>query len=490
MKAVRLYIIITCVFMLSMVHAGQWTSSGFLDALDRLENTRGAFLPEEQVIQAARICEDRNNSLLKTIRAIQRPKNSMPAIFGKPTRAVSRQECIAYPAGSWSRQICLGALGLITEPPAEITEKHQQPRQVNTPDAPKYWPKANIPIKMPPKKAQPEPPFMPIPVNTKVYLMLCKERANLYWFTTDGRFGRVTRQNTFQMPRAMCKLSNGNILVLDQPVYTTGQTRLWNVNLDGRANPIAQWPANDKTIPIDRPSQMMVHRGIVYFTDQINGLISYDKQTGLRQIFKPSRSTRRYGGIAITPQGLLLFANGFNNQALGTIQTGMKLNRMTGRILAFNTGNRQTSVVATDSDTALWMPRALAWRPDGTLFLLDEGWREKTEKFYVNAHKRYNQIKEYNKVRGYETMAHADGTLFRVHQGRLVPVAVKIGNRSLKHPWGLAADTDGHLIIADPSMLDNSGQVNGAAVRYSPEGQTTYLFQNQKGFQPIWVLPN
>ncbi len=94
----------------------QWTYQAFSQALPKFEQRRGAFLPEEQAIRAARIFPGVTDAEIQALVAIQRPKNQMPRIFG-PTRAVTPAEAASSPAGSWARVICEAALGQRTTPP-------------------------------------------------------------------------------------------------------------------------------------------------------------------------------------------------------------------------------------------------------------------------------------------------------------------------------------------------------------------------------------
>jgi len=89
----------------------EWTINHFFDELPKLEKRRGAALPAEQAVAAAKSFPGCTATSLSTLRAMQNPKNAMPAVFG-PTRPVTQAEAKSYPVGSLHRRICEGALGI------------------------------------------------------------------------------------------------------------------------------------------------------------------------------------------------------------------------------------------------------------------------------------------------------------------------------------------------------------------------------------------
>lgn len=447
-----------------------WDIGTFFQELEKLEKTRDACLPEEQAVRAAQAFHGCTAQDINALRALQWPKNQMPAVFG-PTRPMTRAECVRYPERSWARVIGEAALGLRDTAP-EVAPPPPVPD-----DRPKYWPKSNIPTQMPPRPPKPEPPAGPPPAGTSVYWLLCAERANLYWFATDGRLGRLFAEGPFRMPHAMCYGPDGNILVLDMPVYTAQPAILWSVSPAGQALALAQWPRNDPNVPLDRPTQILWHNRMLLVSDQIKGLLVWRPGKQLRQVMKPLEHTRRYGGLAFEPGGRLLIAHGFDSRMTGVFPNLVPV-PVPAQILALDFAAGTAAELANDAQGALWMPRSMAIA-GGVLWIADEGMRAKNETTYTGG----------SPGRAQQTRAHSDGGLQKVRGGRIEFVPVAVGGRVLRHPWGLTLDGDGSLLVASPAMTDPSGRIHGAVVRYTPGVGGTYLFQGRDTFQPLWVLP-
>jgi hypothetical protein len=122
-------------------------------------------------------------------------------------------------------------------------------------------------------------------------------------------------------------------------------------------------------------------------------------------------------------------------------------------------GNRNTTVVATDQQAGLFNPHSMAITSDGTVYITDRG------------------------------VAIGEQACLQMVQGsRITPLKIKIGNRGLRWPCGMIADSDDSLVIADPYMWSPQG-ASGTIIRYVPRThQCTYLFLGQGDYNPLGVV--
>jgi hypothetical protein len=387
-----------------------------------------------------------------------------------------------------------------------------------------YWPQtpkwAKDAMKPPTNRPKEEPPQGNPPPNARAYYMICKERAHLYWFTVDGRFGRLTSQEVFRSPVAMCKGPDNTLWVMDLPKWRTDPTILWEIRPDGTAQAIDQWrrESYDPGVPIQWPTQMAYRNGYLFISDEWFGLVVRHPDRRLQIVVNPlmppthskaemmaksmntehgtsdpKRYTKKFGGIAFHPSGAVLFGQGFYHRIRVNPmhpQQSMPSTTEPGGVLAADFNQRQIRFIASDEKEALWKPRAMLLTQQGEIYITDEGQPDRQRKNpHTGAGKKPWMPPGSGQLPSLvtETDVGEIGSLQKVVGNQVTRVAVRIGNRSLRRPWGLSMDYDGSILICDPAMWDEQGN-SGAVVRFSPNLGASYLFLGRGKYNPLGVL--
>ena len=315
--------------------------------------------------------------------------------------------------------------------------------------------------------------------------MICRERQNLYWFTPNGQIGRVTTRSVFRNPIAMCQGPGSSVYVMDLPVWTKDGIVLWQVDRSGNARSLGRWVNDLETPgPLSRPTQITCRDGVLYIADQIKGLLAYQASGQLKVIVQPQSGIGRYGGVAFDASGDLLLAHGFYHKTSGDYRA-MSVATFPAGLLRVPANGQPPAYLASDQGGALWFPRAIAIA-GGTIYMTDQGKRAETVAYGWDA--SYGPGVWQNPS-GWETSSHEVGCLQQVKGNHIVRLRISVAGRPLLAPWGLSLDRDGSLLIADPAMADESGKINGAVVRYTPDAGAIYLLGGKDTYQPVGVLP-
>jgi hypothetical protein len=298
------------------------------------------------------------------------------------------------------------------------------------------------------------------------YLMLCQERPHLYWFIQGGGFFRLTNQGVFRAPTAMCPGPKGGVLVMDLPRLAADATILWQVSNQGHASPVCRWQPGGL---IKCPTQMIWAGKQLFISDSDNGLLVVTRDGSVNRLLYPGNIAQeggqpmgpakgRFGGICTDGRALYVAQGGYH-----------KTRRRSSHVISFNTSSVPgcvmrlvsgggASVIGTDGGGALFTPKAMVMDVNGRLFVTDYGQKN-----------------------------HEYAGLKILSQGRLIDVPVRVGNRSLRGPWGISLDRDGALLVADPLMWNARGN-SGIALRVVPGGPSQILFSGNGQHRPIAVL--
>lgn len=336
---------------------------------------------------------------------------------------------------------------------------------------PKYWPKSQnwVNKALHPDKHQAPEPGQAIPrPGQPHYLMLCKERAHLYWFIPGGGFFRLTNQGMFRAPIAMCPGPRGGVLVLDLPRLTSEPTILWHVSNQGQVSSVHQWPPGGGLL-ISRPTQMAWVGNQLYISDANNGLLVVNGDGSVNRLLYPGNiaveggqsmgpAKGRFGGICTDGRALYVAQGGYHKtpQRMSKV-VSFNTSSVPGCVMRLVSGGGG-SVIGTDAGGALFTPKAMVINRNGLLFVTDYGQKD-------------------NEYAGLKILS----------QGRLTDVAVRVGNRSLRGPWGISLDRDGSLLVADPLMWNEQGKT-GIVLSVIPGGPSRILFSGNGSYRPISVL--
>lgn len=336
---------------------------------------------------------------------------------------------------------------------------------------PQYWPKSQnwVNKALHPDNRPAAEPEQAIPrPDQPHYLMLCKERAHLYWFMPGGGFYRLTNQGAFRAPVTMCPGPQEGVLVMDLPRLRSEPTILWHVSNQGQVSSVFLWQPGGGLM-ISRPTQMAWIGNQLYISDSDNGLLAVNRDGSVNRLLYPGNiavdggqsmgpAKGRFGGICASGGTLYVAQGGYH-----------KTPRSPSHVVSFNTSSvpgcvmRLTSegaasVIGTDENGALFTPKAMVMDRNGRLFVTDYG-RKNNE----------------------------NAALKILSQGLILDVPVRVGNRSLRGPWGISLDRDGALLVADPLMWNEAGN-SGIALRVIPGGACQILFRGNGDYRPIAVL--
>lgn len=299
------------------------------------------------------------------------------------------------------------------------------------------------------------------------YLMICKERPHVYWFVPGGGFFRLTNQGLFRAPMAICPGPQGGVLVIDLPRIVNEDTVLWHVSNMGQVSQVFRWQPGGL---VKRPTQMAWIGSQLYISDSDNGLLAVNQNGSVNRLLYPGNiaveegqpmgaANGRFGGLC-TDGSALYVAQGNYHKAFRNSSHAISFNTSSvpGCVMRLVSGGG-ASVIGTDDGGALFTPKAMVMDRNGRLFVTDYGQKD-------------------NQYAALKILA----------QGRITDVPVRVGNRSLRGPWGISLDRDGALLIADPLMWNAEGNT-GIALRVIPGGPSQILFSGNGNYRPIAVLP-
>ncbi|WP_321491835.1 hypothetical protein [uncultured Desulfobacter sp.] len=348
------------------------------------------------------------------------------------------------------------------------TPSHNQTQDQDS--QPRYWPKSPnwVNDALHTKKHQVQEPVQAFPrPNQPHYVMICRECPHLYWFSPAAGFYRFTQQNIFRAPVAMCPGPRDGFLIMDLPRLTSEATILWQVSNQGQASALFSWQPGGL---VKRPTQIAWIGNQLYVSDADNGLLAVNQNGSVQQLLYPGNIAEeggqpmgpakgRFGGLCTDGKDLFVAQGNYHKTPRNNAQ-GISFNTRSvpGCVMRLGSNGR-TFVMGTDTGGALFRPKAMVLDRNGRLFVTDYGTKE-------------------NKYASLKTLS----------QGRLIDVPVRIGNRSLRGPWGISLDRDGALLIADPFMWNAEGK-SGIALKIFPGGQSRILFSGNGQHRPMVVLP-